>query len=376
MKTGGLIADALVIGGGPAGCLAAGRLAAAGIDTLLIDHRAAPVTPMQTLTMSAFRLLRSLGVEVGTDCVGMARSMLVDWPNGREENSAPSSTNVEALVVDRSPFDAALRAWAIRCGARVVAGRVIGWSEGDHGEKDAEIQTPGGIACVEACAIIVATGRAASFGLHRQRLGPTTLALIAELDDFALPAEICVEAVDDGWIWATQHCGSTLVVAVTSPTARHHRADALQSLFRQSATFSVCTVDQCRIRTTDATPSIATSPPRDRVHLIGDAAYFLDPLSGHGLSAALRSAVQTSDALIRDGTDIAHATTIRSSDEVARHHGAIAARYYLVGAERFRTAFWVDRSSTVSPLAMSSAARKSTDVASPTMVPARSAIRA
>ncbi len=341
-----MTADVVVVGAGPAGSIAAARLAAAGIDTVLVDHRRPVVTELQTLTLDAYRLLVDLaGREILADAVQVAESMCVRW---RPSDAAAPPVRVEQLLVDRSSLDSSLRAFAVRAGARLVLGRVSA-IEGSNNARSHRIVTSVNGLDIVSRSVIVAAGRTGTLGARRRKLAPRTIALLArfETSNEALPAHLCIEALRDGWIWATRHDRGAFIVAVTSPVAHRELTERLRTMTGQASLLKEltgCAFDISAI--VDATPSVSARTPVPGVHEIGDAALFLDPLSGHGLSAAIRSAVQTTDSLVRAGIDIDAVTVVRETTALAAHHQSIAKVFYIDGATRFSTPFWCDRATT------------------------------
>lgn len=341
-----MIADVVVVGAGPAGSIAAARLAAAGIDTVLVDHRRPAVTEVQTLTVDAYRLLVELGGrDMLADSVRVAESMCVRW---RASDAAAPPIRAEQLVVERSLLDSSLRAFAVRSGTRIVLGRV-GTIDGlSDGGSHRIVASADGLHIVSR-SVIVAAGRTDALGARRTKLAPRTIALVARFETAsgALPTHLCIEAVRDGWIWATKHDHAALIVAVTSPVARRAHTERLRTMTVQASLLkglTGCPFDISAI--VDVTPSISARTPAPGIHEIGDAALFLDPLSGHGLSAAIRSAVQTTDSLLRDGIDVDAVAVVRETTALAARHGSIANAFYVDGAARFATPFWCDRAAS------------------------------
>src|SRR5882757_10920856 len=101
-----LSTDIAVIGGGPAGAIAAGRLCQMGYRTCLIERRG-PARPVvgESLPASTLRLLHGIGLASAVErsdplhCEEIVRR----WGGG-DENARPAS----AFMIDRGRFDAAL----------------------------------------------------------------------------------------------------------------------------------------------------------------------------------------------------------------------------------------------------------------------------
>ncbi len=333
-SNGELRVDVVVVGAGPAGSVAAARLAAAGLDVVLVDRRRPPVTPVQTLTADAYRLLVELtGAALISDSVHQVESMCVRWGSS-SANEAPVA--VEQLIVERFGFDASLHAWAVRSGVRVV----FGWAT-EIAERHTRIETPTGVLTVTSRASILATGRSDALGARRDSTAPRTLALHGAVSGNSAAA-MCIEALAHSWLWSVNHGGRLHVVATTAVIPKSMQRTAMQGLLDHSTLLFDCVVDG-PIEALDVTPSINVRSAVERLHVIGDAALFLDPLSGHGLSAAIRSAVQLTDSLLADGVDTPHVRVVRDPAGLAAHHVALGLAYYREAAGRFATPFWCER---------------------------------
>lgn len=355
-----LVADVAVIGGGPAGSIAAACLAAAGLDTVLVDRPRPPVTRLQCIGRDAYRLLVELaGRRTVDDAVSVASSLCVRWARA-DASAAPVET--QQLIVDREVLDPTLRAWAIRSGARFVGGsaarlRAVG-AVGAAGDRYLlPVRTERADVQVIARAAVLAAGRAGALGTRRRLLAPRTIALVAEVAlgptaDRGVPADLCVEALHDGWLWLARDGDRLLVVAVTAPIAKADAPRQVANMLHEASVLlgvERVPLDGHAVQVVDVTPSVSSMPPPARVHLVGDAAVFLDPLSGHGLSVAIRSAVQTVDALCHLGPDAARVEVVRDPLAVATEHHAMAQEYYRLGAQRFATPFWAARAGPITP---------------------------
>ena len=101
-----------VVGGGPAGCVAAKRLAETGYDVTLIASRRRRVA-CEGVSDRVLDALRGLGCQHGLDAIGATVARQATW------NGETSSRNREHLVV-RQAFDAALLADAAFGALRMV----------------------------------------------------------------------------------------------------------------------------------------------------------------------------------------------------------------------------------------------------------------
>lgn len=152
--------DAIVIGAGPAGLLAARRLAHRGLDVVVFEEHASIGDPVHCTGILAREAFSEFGLPSDTILNELTTARFIS-PAGHEV--VYRTRVVEAVVVDRAAFDARLACEAIAAGARLVRGARVttvsrddaGMTVGVHGQPAYRAR-----ACVLACG-----GR---YGLHRQ----------------------------------------------------------------------------------------------------------------------------------------------------------------------------------------------------------------
>ncbi|MEZ4452921.1 MAG: geranylgeranyl reductase family protein [Nannocystaceae bacterium] len=124
--------DAIVVGAGPAGSVAAFDLARAGARVLVVDRAASPRDKAcgDALPPAALELLGALGVRVP---VAIAERLTFVSPGGRSV-SMPRLPGLDAGLVRRSILDHALLEAAIAAGATHRVSAVTGLLRGRRGE--------------------------------------------------------------------------------------------------------------------------------------------------------------------------------------------------------------------------------------------------
>ena len=293
-----------MLGGGPAGCAAALRLAQLGRRVVLVE-RGGPARAhgVETLAPTAAPLLASLGASAALAAARPLPSPCLHWPGvpvagGAEgvDAVAPAWMAAAGWHVERAPFDAEMRRAAQAAGVTL-------WH--DHAGPARPLgqgwQVPlrsGRV--LEAQAVIDARGRRAT----RPESAARTAVLVARLRGGA-PAEATagwpshVEAFDTGWVWAVAAAPGEVLACCfmdaaglarragrpAQAAALLARAPALAQRLRGAALVAV--------HTGDATPRAADDPAPARGWFgAGDAAFTIDPLSAQGTVAAMRSGVQ------------------------------------------------------------------------------------
>jgi geranylgeranyl reductase family protein len=156
--------DVIVVGGGPAGLVAARDLARAGADVLVLEEHdavGAPVHCTGVLGLDAF------------DALDLPRATIVGAAHAARFISADGSTlfidggHIRAAVIDRAAFDRRLAADAAAAGARVVTGAAVQTIEEDSrgvtiavGDRRLRAR-----AAILACGANYRLNRALGFGL-------------------------------------------------------------------------------------------------------------------------------------------------------------------------------------------------------------------
>jgi flavin-dependent dehydrogenase len=322
-----------VLGGGPAGALAAERLAAAGLRTCVVDEKLAWEKPCGGgLTFKAYDRYPFL---LDNDAPKrLVRETTLAAPGA---GAVTMRLRHPLVVYSRFDLNRLLLERAERAGAQIEKARVLDLGRTDSGWR---VRTSGGTLEADFC--IVATG--ARNPLREVGTELTAANTMCALG-YYVPAEqahIDVQFLPqlEGYIWIFPRCGHLSVgICGKGVPARHLRA--LLERFMQERGIS----------TRDARfyghllPSLdASGWERNRIAgegwlAVGDAGGLVDPITGEGLYYALRSAELAAEVLISGAPEK------QAAYRAALHHdfaadlafGAAIARRVFLGTFLFRS---------------------------------------
>lgn len=269
--------DLVVVGGGPAGAVAAWLAARDGRRVALIDPEDTPPR-LEGLGLRLQGWLRRNGLydAAGMGAVAARRSSL--WAG------TASAANAE-VIVERAAMDAWLRNAARRAGATLLRGTAA--------------PRPGGVlmadgGTVAARMVFDARGRRA----HRQRpraRGPATVAIGAALGVPAdTPASTLVLPLDEGWLWLACPGGPRAWVQLTLDAADPQGRTPCERLAAglDAAAARLPPLRQVGpLLVRDAAAVLPAAAASLEVVPVGDAVAAMDPLSGHGMFWAVSSAL-------------------------------------------------------------------------------------
>ena len=359
--------DICVVGGGPAGCVLAARLALFGLSVCLVERARFPRRRLgESLSPGVLPLLESIGAGPAIEQARYprVRAVSVHWDEQREREDPGE----QGMLVDRGSFDRLLLEHARQCGVRILQPAVVtglnpcasGWDLAVTGERSTT--------ALEARFVADATGRGGILRRRRRRTGPSTLALHAYWTGSGLPTHPRIEAGSAQWYWGVPlPDGVYNTLVFIDPRDLRALPGTLEEKFHQllAASSLLPSGADARlvgsVRATDATPYLDQECVTEDSIKVGEAALAVDPLSSSGVQKAVQSALAGSAVV----NTLLHRPQSRGlamrfyreclSDSSSLHRSWATAHYEKVA--RLRPArFWQERAAAAPPPDVSPAA--------------------
>jgi geranylgeranyl reductase family protein len=289
--------DAIILGAGPAGAMAAYQLGQAGARVLVLERQKLPRYKPCGGGIPA-NVFAALPPECSTAIerrVRYARFVL-----GAEGEVTQGLGGAEVAMVMRDRFDALLLAQAratVRDGEGAAAieqnasGVSVRGVSGDAYRADCLLGADGATS-LAARAAGLRRGHAVGAALEAELAVPNAL-----LERYQDTAVFLFGTVRDGYAWIFPKADH---LSVGIGALRNH-GSSLRSLLVQAAELLGLPVETLRPRG-HALPIYTRREPlqHGRVLLAGDAAGLMDPLSGEGIRYALRSGCLAAEAILKD----------------------------------------------------------------------------
>lgn len=286
--------DAVVVGAGPAGSVAARKLAEGGLDVLLIEKRQEIGAPVRCGEALGEHLTRPY-IDISERWIDAQISAYsVHSPQG---SAVTIPMNWQTLIVNRKVFDWELAHLAARAGAQVLTRTQ---AEGLTRQSDTlylNIQSMGKRHIVRAPLVIAADGTESQVArwaglktipaMGDLYVGVQYLLGNLDIDQSVTEYHFGAEIAPGGYVWVFPKGGDTanVGVVIAANRARHVSAQSYLERFveRHYPKANILGVVAGGIPATGGIKKIAT----DGVMVVGDAAHQADPLTAGGINLGM-----------------------------------------------------------------------------------------
>lgn len=290
--------DVVVVGAGPAGSVAAGEAAVAGLRVLLVERARLPRYKVCgcCLGPNTLRSLARLGVEPGSAAQPLRYLQIQAW--GRRLQRSIDGN----VAISRERLDEILVRRACRNGVELMSPWQAGLGRTGDGVRHVELRGVGGVRHVSAYLVVLANGIAG--GLDRppaRRCGRVGLGR-ARFDDGVdlQPGVVRMAVAEQGYVGLVRLADGRINVAASLRLQHVRRAGAgavVDSVLAAAGHRPLGWRHGWK-----GTPELRRWRRRrttDRVLVLGDAGGFGEPFTGEGIGWALRSALRSGDAIAR-----------------------------------------------------------------------------
>jgi flavin-dependent dehydrogenase len=289
------VRDAVVVGGGPAGLAFAIAAAAAGHDVTVLERGAGPLDKAcgEGLLPAGHRALEALGVLPLLATAEVSRLREIRWIEADGTAAHLALPAPGGLGIRRTALSAALRARALALGVELVEGAEVAL----HWREDDRIWAGlgGGLGAIPARLLVAADGLASPVrrreGLDRPTGAPPRFGIRRH---YAIPpwAEaVEVHFAGDAEAYVTPVGARRVGVAILFEQGARVRFEDLLARFPAlEAILGAAPVDSA-VRGAGPFSRAARARVADRLCLLGDAAGYVDAVTGEGLSIAFGCAL-------------------------------------------------------------------------------------
>ncbi len=286
--------DVAIIGAGPGGCSAAICARRLGMKVLLIEAGGFPRQKVcgEFVSGESFKLLEGLTGDTFADCPTVSAARMFTEAKSLSLRLARSARSITRWQMDQALWSAAQRSGAVcldRTSALEIKDGIVRTSQGEF----------------RANAVILAAGRWSRFSHYDMPPGPRWLGIKAHFRE-EMPAASCDLYFFDGGYCGVQPIGENSINVCSM--VRSDRAVTIQDVIASHPGLAQRARDwQQTIETVTTAPLVyrRPTPVQDKMFLIGDAAAFVDPFVGDGISIALQTGKMAAQALSLGALELA-----------------------------------------------------------------------
>ncbi|NQV22296.1 MAG: tryptophan 7-halogenase [Rhodospirillales bacterium] len=292
--------EILVLGGGPAGCVSALHLRRMGYPVILVTQRRRGAM-VEGLSARVVEGLRNAGCIQAVAQIGEAVPRIASWGGIRSDPN-------QEYVLDRARFDDALIQDARSGGVETVEGKVVGSAAQTNDCRTRIDLAQGGTRKIRGQFLVEARGKWAPRGRLIDMRGPPALSLTRAFEGCPQRQPgTRVASFPNGWAWFadTSEGRGTLQIVVAAGALGSPGGGKLDATFNELVGqieqaiewLGPHAVPSGAVTVRDATAFRHRSPIDDRSIRVGDAAFGMDPLSGHGIFEAVGSGMAAAPVL-------------------------------------------------------------------------------
>jgi menaquinone-9 beta-reductase len=332
--------DAVVVGAGPAGALAARELACRGVGVLLVDRAAFPRWKVCGCCLNARSLATLAAVGLG-ELLGRCRGVALTEVRLAGRGCRTRVALPAGAALSREAFDAALIEAAVEAGAAFLPETRASLGPPGADQRQLTLCQRNGQAAVSARVVFAADGLPGGLLAHEpgfrveaaaaSRIGAGVVSPTAP--EFYAPGTIFMACGRGGYLGLVRLEDGRLDLAAAFEPAALRQAGgpgpAAAHILDEAGWPPVPAIATLPWRGTPALTRRALRPAAERVFVLGDAAGYVEPFTGEGIAWALASAAAVAPLAAR----AVRGWTPALADEWAhRHREAVISRQRLCRA--------------------------------------------